>query len=186
VGIRRRHMKPRGPLMIEHRLIEKVLALAAQMAEKIRKENRVDTCAVYSVIDFIKTYADRTHHGKEEDILFKELGQKELSASDRSMMEGLISEHKTARREVAELLAANNAAESGDAGKISVIADKLKFLAGFYPAHIAKEDKAFFPNTEKYFTAGEQGNMLEEFWKFDRAMIHEKYNKAYESLKAKV
>jgi len=43
--------------------------------------------------------------------------------------------------------------------------------------HIKKEDAVFFPNTEKYFTADELDRMLEEFWEFDRKMIHEKYRK---------
>lgn len=178
-------MKPRGPLMIEHRLIEKVLALAAQMAQRIKTEGKADPYAIYSIVDFIKTYADRTHHGKEEDILFRELAAKDLSASHRSTMEDLINEHKTSRRATAELLAANEAYEKGDADKLSVIVEKIVFLAGFYPVHIAKEDKTFFPDTEKYFSAAELDNMLEEFREFDRVMIHEKYNKVYEALKAK-
>jgi len=35
----------------------------------------------------------------------------------------------------------------------------------------------YFPNTEKYFIADEVDRMLEEFWEFDRKMIHEKYRK---------
>jgi hemerythrin-like domain-containing protein len=179
-------MKPRGPLMIEHRLIEKVLAQAAKISDKIKSAGSADTYAIYTIVDFIKTYADRTHHGKEEDILFRELEKKELSDSDRSIMEDLKEEHKTSRKKTAELLEANRAYESGDAGKLKIIAENIDFLAKFYPVHIAKEDKVFFPQTENYFTAAELEAMLEEFWKFDRAMIHEKYGRVYESLKEKI
>lgn len=176
-------MKPRGPLMIEHRLIEKVLAAAARISDNIKAEGKADIYAVYAIVDFIKTYADRTHHGKEEDILFKELDKKDMSQSDRRIMEDLVEEHKVSRQTTGELLEANRAFEKGDIEKAKVIAEKIDFLAGFYPVHIAKEDKVFFPKTEKYFSAAELDAMLEEFWKFDRAMIHEKYNKVYESLK---
>lgn len=67
-------MKPRGPLMMEHRLIEKMLVLADQQAAAMNEES-FDPVFVDTVVDFIKTYADRTHHGKEENILFADLGK---------------------------------------------------------------------------------------------------------------
>jgi hemerythrin-like domain-containing protein len=176
-------MKPRGPLMVEHRLIEKALALAGKIPESIRSEGKADIYAVYTVVDFIKTYADRTHHGKEEDILFRELGKKQLSGRHKSMMQELIEEHRTARQKTAGILEAVRAYESGDTAQLETIAVNIDFLAGFYPAHIAKEDDIFFPETENYFSAAEMDGMLVEFREFDSAMIHEKYGKVYELLK---
>ena len=100
-------MKPRGPLMIEHRLIEKMLNLATKELDNIKNGNKANSSLINIIIDFIKTYADRTHHGKEEDILFKELMKKDLMASDQSMMEELIREHVEARKAVGELNSAN-------------------------------------------------------------------------------
>jgi len=51
-----------------------------------------------------------------------------------------------------------------------------------YPEHIAKEDKLFFPRTERYFSNDELAQMLDDFHAFDQNMIHEKYQKLYESL----
>ena len=34
---------------------------------------------LYVSIDFIRTYTDLAHHGKEEDILFRELSKKDLA-----------------------------------------------------------------------------------------------------------
>jgi hemerythrin-like domain-containing protein len=45
----------------------------------------------------------------------------------------------------------------------------------FYPKHIEKEDKIFFPAYKKYLSDEEDQLMLKEFYKFDREMIHEKY-----------
>ncbi len=178
-------MKPRGPLMIEHRLIEKMLNITNKELDIIKKEQKVNPVFIDTIVDFIRTYADRTHHGKEEDILFKKLENKELGSSDKKMMQELVNEHKTARKTVKELAEANNKYLSGDAGSIEVITEKLSFLINFYPVHITKEDKVFFPNTEKYFTEKELDDMLNDFWEFDKKMIHEKYNKLYESLSEK-
>ena len=54
----------------------------------------------------------------------------------------------------------------------------------FYPQHIEKEDKVFFPAATKHLSDKEQQTMLEAFWEFDRKMIHEKYKMVVESLGA--
>ena len=72
-------MKPRGPLMIEHRLIEKMFALVREEVQQVKNGKRLDPIFVDTVVDFIRTYADRTHHGKEEDILFRDLEKKSMS-----------------------------------------------------------------------------------------------------------
>jgi hemerythrin-like domain-containing protein len=178
-------MKPRGPLMIEHRLIEKMLKIANKELDNIKKDRKVDPVFIDTVVDFIRTYADRTHHGKEEDILFIELGKKELDGDNKRIMQELVDEHIISRKAVRDLVEATGKYSNGDTKSIDVIIEKLSFLVSFYPVHIIKEDKVFFPNTEKYFTNIELDNMLNAFWEFDRKMIHEKYTKLYESLSKK-
>ena len=178
-------MKPRGPLMIEHRLIEKMLRITSKELEIIKKDRVVDPIFIDTVVDFIRTYADRTHHGKEEDILFKELEDKNLNSKDKKGMQELIEEHISARQIVKGLVEANNNYTNGDSTSIDIIIEKLTFLINFYPEHINKEDKVFFPETEKYFSDEELERMLNNFWEFDRKMIHEKYRKLYDSLSKK-
>jgi hemerythrin-like domain-containing protein len=168
-------MKPRGPLMKEHRLIEKMLDIIDNKLRKIEKTNTIDTVFIDTAVDFIRTYADRTHHGKEEDILFTALEKKKMSSEDNTVMKELIEEHKSARIVVRELREANGRYSAGPEREIDTIVQKLRWLKDFYPKHIIKEDKIFFPNTEKYFTTAELDEMLNQFWEFDKNMIHEKY-----------
>jgi len=178
-------MKPRGPLMIEHRLIEKMLIIANKELENIKKNKTVDPVFIDTLVDFIRTYADRTHHGKEEDILFKELENKYLNDKDKKGMRELIDEHISARNIVKELVESKIKYIEGDSNSINTIIDKLTYLINFYPEHIKKEDKIFFPDTEKYFSNEELDKMLNDFWEFDQKMIHEKYNKLYDLLSEK-
>jgi hemerythrin-like domain-containing protein len=177
-------MKPRGPLMIEHRLIEEMLAAVASEARRIRGGGNIDPLFVDAAIDFIRTYADRTHHGKEEDILFQQLARKPLGKDDAAAMAELVDEHREARERVKTLLGAKDRFQKGDSEAAADIISIMEWLADFYPRHIRKEDKDFFPRTESYFSAEELGAMLEEFRDFDGKMIHEKYGKLVESLKA--
>ena len=66
-------MQARGPLMIEHRLIERMLTNVKNLLVQVGQTQKIDPLLVDKAVDFIRTYADRTHHGKEEDILFRGL-----------------------------------------------------------------------------------------------------------------
>ncbi|MGZ6291212.1 MAG: hemerythrin domain-containing protein [Syntrophales bacterium] len=176
-------MKPIGPMMWEHRLIEKILRLFDGEIIKINENNKVDTIFIDTAVDFIRTYADRTHHGKEEDILFRDLAKKKLPPELARIMNELIEEHKYARKTVGNLVAAKQRYLRGEDTSQEVIG-YLKELARFYPQHIEKEDKHFFFPCMDYFTREEQDAMLLEFYEFDRKMIHEKYEKVVEDLKA--
>ena len=173
-------MQARGPLMIEHRLIERMLSVVKDVLAEIESKHKVDTVFIDLVVDFIRVYADQTHHGKEEDILFRELRNKPLSADDRRIMEELIEEHIFGRQTTKALVEANTRYLNGDEAALADISTKLRTLIEFYPKHIEKEDKVFFPSSRTYFTEEEDQAMLAEFWEFDRKMIHEKYKSLVE------
>ena len=178
-------MQARGPLMIEHRLIERMLSVVKNALQTIDLEKEVDPLFVDAVVDFIRVYADRTHHGKEEDILFRELEKKSLSAEDQHLMDELIEEHVYGRQTTQALVDANDRYRKGDRNALAEIADKLQTLVAFYPKHIEKEDKVFFPKSKTYFTDEEDQQMLAEFMEFDRKMIHEKYASTVEQFESK-
>ena len=87
-------MMPIGPLMIEHRLIERMLDVMQEELSIFEKEKKLNPGFLEMAIDFIRTYADRCHHGKEEDILFRELRIKKLKDEHQRTMEELIEEHR--------------------------------------------------------------------------------------------
>jgi hemerythrin-like domain-containing protein len=168
--------------MIEHRLIERMLSLVKEALVQIESARKVDPVFVDTTVDFIRMYADRTHHGKEEDILFREMGKRSLSVADRRIMQELIEEHLFGRRTTKELVAANSRYRQGDESALADIVASLRTLVDFYPRHIEKEDKIFFPAARAYFSEQEDQAMLAEFHEFDRRMIHEKYTAVVEAL----
>jgi len=177
-------MQARGPLMIEHRLIERMLSVIKDVLTEIKSKNKVNPVFVDIAVDFIRVYADRTHHGKEEDILFRELTNKSLSTKDRQAMNELIEDHVLGRQTTKALVDANSRYRNGDEAALTDIAEKLQTLVEFYPKHIEKEDKVFFPASRAYFTDEEDQAMLAEFWEFDRKVIHEKYKSVVQDLEA--
>jgi len=177
-------MQARGPLMIEHRLIERMLSIIKRALAKIESKHEVDPVFVDIAVDFIRIYADQTHHGKEEDILFRELNKKALKPEDSRIMKELIEEHVFGRQTTKTLVEANTRYRNGDETALADIAASLKTLTEFYPRHIDKEDKTFFPKSRTYFSDEEDQAILAEFWEFDRKMIHEKYKSLIEGLES--
>jgi len=178
-------MMPVGPLMIEHRLIERMIRVMQANLESVRKEGRVDPAFVDTAVDFVGTYADRCHHGKEEDILFRDLANKKMSEEHQRTMQELIEEHKMGRNNVKKLVEAKEKYVQGNKDALKDIVSNMEILVKFYPKHIEKEDKRFFIPCMGYFTGPEKDAMLNEMQEFDRNMIHEKYNKVVEKYEKK-
>jgi hemerythrin-like domain-containing protein len=173
-------MQARGPLMIEHRLIERMLSVIKDVLTEIESKHAVDPVFVDVAVDFIRVYADQTHHGKEEDILFRELKKKPLNLPDSQIMKELIEEHVFGRQTTKAVVEANTRYRNGDETALADIVVGFKTLTEFYPRHIEKEDKIFFPLSRAYFTDDEDQAILAEFGEFDRNMIHEKYKSLVE------
>ena len=166
---------PIGPLMIEHRLIERMIEVMEEDIVLIEKGGKADPEFIEMAVDFIRTYADRCHHGKEEDILFRDLGLKKLSPDHRRIMEELIEEHRWARKVTGRLVEANTRYVQGNREALSSIVHSMMALVEFYPKHIEKEDKHFFIPCMDYFTDVEKETLLKEEYEFDKSLIHEKY-----------
>ncbi|MFX1314105.1 MAG: cation-binding protein, partial [Promethearchaeota archaeon] len=71
--------------MVEHRLIERMIEILKIELEKLKNINGFHPIFIDNVVDFIRTYADQTHHGKEEDILFRELYKKNISKGHKKI-----------------------------------------------------------------------------------------------------
>ncbi len=168
-------MMPIGPLMIEHRLIERMIDVMREELLLIMKEKKVDPEFIEMAVDFIRTYADRCHHGKEEDILFRDLGGKKLTDDHKRIVGELVEEHRLGRKITGRLVEANAKYVQGSQEALSVMMDCIQSLVEFYPKHIEKEDKHFFIPCMDYFTDSEKDIMLKEEWEFDKSLIHEKY-----------
>ncbi len=181
--LRSAFMKPTAPLMIEHRLIDRMLALLAREHHRILETENVDYEFLDASIIFLKTYVDKFHHGKEEDILFKELAEKPLSPEDRKMLNELIEEHGRTRKAVERL---ENARRQQVDKKIAIteITKHMETLTKWYPVHIEKEDKHFFVSSMNYLSEQEQTAMLEKSREFDRSFTQHRFVEIITELEA--
>lgn len=177
-------LSPADLLRVEHDLIRRVVRVLERESTRIGEERQTDPFLLSTVVDFIDTYAGRVHHEKEEEILFRELDDKDLPLEHRRIMEELVSDHVEMRHTVEELRQAKERYREGEPGAVDAIGEGLERLSQMYPGHMEREDKVFFPIAMDYLDAGEQQAMLNAMQGHDRAMIHEKYGSVAEDLEA--
>jgi len=169
------HMLPIGELMIEHRLIDRILKLMRIELDRIGAYGTADPEFIDSAVVFMKEYADICHHGKEEQILFARLKEKKLSPEMRKMVDDLTQEHVFVRNLTNEIVRAKDRYVGQDPeGKPSIIST-LNIMIEFYPKHVEKEEKHFFIPAMKYFTDEEKNTMLGTFREFDARLFHDEF-----------
>lgn len=175
-------MNPIDLLKQEHVTILRMGQHIERKLKLFRAEGSVDTRYVDTAVDFIRSYADVCHHGKEEGILFQVLETKNLDERLQRLMKELIQEHDWARDATRRLAEANEAYAAGDTTQLDTELKLLSRIQAFYPGHITKEESRFFNPCLEYLSEDELASMLSEFAAFDRSVIHDKYRRLVESL----
>ena len=169
---------PIAPLIAEHRLTERMIAVMRWRVADMESIGTADIGFIDGAVEFMRTYADRCHHGKEEVILFRELARKPLSAEHRRVLDELLAEHVFARTTTGRLVEARNHYAAGERSAFDDITACLHMFVEFYPKHIAKEEQGFFRPVMSYFTAAELAWLLVEEHEFDRRFVQVLYGKA--------
>lgn len=132
-------------LMIdEHKNIKRMLAVIRKACLCIMNEKEIDYADFEKMIDFIRNYADKNHHGKEEKILFNRMVDEIGGAAEKLVKYGMLVEHDFGRLYIRELEEAFARVKAGDAeAKIDVIANAVSYTH-LLQRHIDKEDNVVY------------------------------------------
>jgi len=177
-------LTPADLFLVEHDLIRRVITVLDRESERIGEGRDVDPVFIDRMVDFIYTYGERVHHGKEEEVLFRELDSKPLSPKHRQMMESLAREHVEMRHLAEDLMEAREKYAEGNEEALQTVEDTIDRLSDLYPGHFRTEKETFFPAARSYLDDSEEEVILEAMRGHDRAMIHEKYGALVEDLEA--
>src|SRR5512139_990593 len=105
--------RPTEMLEAEHRFIAKVVGSAGLLADKLEAGQPVEAHVFQEVVEFMRIYADKCHHGKEEDLLFPLLAERGVPMRG-CPVEALMHEHVMGRALVQGLAEAAEAWQKGD------------------------------------------------------------------------
>jgi hemerythrin-like domain-containing protein len=144
----------------EHRVILQVITCLERMAAQTTREGRIPAGYARSAIEVIRTFADRCHHGKEEDILFPALEAQVPGFGPTAVMR---EEHVIGRQHVAAMDTAIDAADVE--GFVAAATGYTELLR----AHIAKEDDILFRMAQAMMSPAQDAAILEAY----RAVEHD-------------
>jgi len=133
-------------LMNEHRVIERAIDALVAFTDEVQRGSD-DRAELRRFVRFIRGFADAWHHGKEEDILFRAMGQAGFPTQGGPVAV-MLQEHDIGRAHVRELdrLAAQEGPFS--AGERQRVAEESLGYASLLRAHIHKEDEILYPMAE--------------------------------------
>jgi hemerythrin-like domain-containing protein len=132
----------------EHKLILRMVALLEKNTELLEKGRFRDWNFFLDAVDFIRHYADRFHHAKEEDVLFRALvanGMPEQNSPVAAMLMG----HDQGRAHVCAMEDAAGRALEGETGQAALIIEHARGYVAMIREHIDKEDHILYPLAER-------------------------------------
>lgn len=133
----------------EHKNIVRMLNVVRKACYSLLQGASIDFDDFEKMIDFIKGYADAHHHGKEEQLLFKEMVDNLGELGNKLITHGMLIEHDQGRLYIRELGEALGRVKAGDdESKIDVIANAVSYT-NHLARHIEKEDSAVYTFAEQ-------------------------------------
>lgn len=143
----------------EHQLILRMIALVERNTALLEAGKFRNWQFYLDAVDFIRNYADRFHHAKEEDVLFGELIKNGMPEKN-SPIEAMHIEHDQGRAHVRAIEAAAQKALAGEIGQGAIIAEHAKGYAALLRGHIDKEDHILYPLAERILPEEVRARML--------------------------
>lgn len=174
-------MLPTEILKNEHQLILMVLDAAEREAALIANGGRVDAARLEQIVDFVRQFADRCHHAKEEDLLFVRMGEKGFPV-DGGPVGVMLHEHEVSRSYVATLADSIAAAAGGEARARARVTESLAAYAALLRQHISKEDNILYPMADRVFSDADQQALAADFERVERERFGEDVHERYRAL----
>ena len=163
---------PMKRLVDEHVLIKRWIALIPRVVDHLDLDSDDGRQLILDGIDLIRSYADRYHHAKEENILF------EYFDKDSEILQVMYEDHTTGRGHVKAMLEALERKNKDTLGKHLMAYQEL--LTG----HIQKEDEILFPWMDRNLSTTQVDELTAKFNEVDQKMgfSPDKYLKFIEKL----
>lgn len=152
----------------EHKLILRMIGLVERNTALMEAGRFRDWQFFLDAVDFIRSFADRFHHAKEEDVLFAALVANGMPAQN-SPVAAMLMAHDQGRSFVRGMEEAAQKALDGEPGQIPLIAENARGYAALLRDHIDKEDNILYPLAERVLPENPRPAMVAAYSKAEAA-----------------
>ncbi len=151
-----KYSPPLKALVEEHVLIKRWAEIIPAVLAGTDVNEAEDRQLLLDGVDFIRSYADRFHHAKEEDILFKYFDE------TQAIIQAMLADHETARDHVRQVV------EAVDRRDAEQVAEHLSAYGELLSGHIKREDEILYPWMDRELTTTQVGELFSKFAAVDR------------------
>jgi len=163
-------MKPTEQLTEEHDAIKVMLKVIEKVSQKLEAGEEVNPEHLEFMIDFIRTFADKCHHGKEEDLLFSAMEEVGIPR-EGGPIGVMLSEHELGRKYVKGMGDGVASYKKGESKAALQIVENARNYAALLAQHIEKEDNILYPIADMHLSEEKQHELIEEFEKVEKDKI---------------
>jgi hemerythrin-like domain-containing protein len=178
-------MKPTAELKIEHQAIKRMLKVMTGVCTRLDAGRPVDPEHLDSIVEFIQVFADKCHHGKEEDLLFPALIEAGFS-KEHGPIAVMLAEHVRGRAHVRQVKESAAAYRAGAPGAEADISRGAKAFVDLLGPHIDKEDGILYPMADQALAAVRQEQLGQAFARVEKEIIGAGRHEAFHALLEKL
>lgn len=154
----------------EHDTILDMLQALDAVALKVESGGPISPQSFTDLLDFFALFADRSHHGKEEDLLFPFLEKKEVPRSG-GPIGCMLTEHDQGRAFLKAMRSSAEGCTNGIPAARHTWAQAARGYANLLRNHIWKENEILFQIADRLLSVEEQAQMAVQFEKAEAAKI---------------
>jgi hemerythrin-like domain-containing protein len=178
-------MTPTEQLKEEHQGITLMLKILERVCAKMETKGKVDSAHLERIVEFFKVFADKCHHGKEEDLLFPEM-EKAGIPKEKGPIGVMLTEHTQGRAYVRAMGEAATRYKQGEPRGRTEFAENARNYITLLTQHIQKENNVLFPMGDRVLAKEKQEKLVEDFEDLERQRIgvgtHESFHELLHQL----
>ncbi len=177
-------MRPTEILKEEHKIIKKYLDVIDKIVEDASHDKNINSADLEDIVDFIRTFADKCHHSKEQDLLFPAMESAGIPR-EGGPIGVMLEEHEIGRNFVKNLASAILKYKNGDRKALKDIAENASGYSELLRQHIDKEDNILYMMADMHLDEDTEKQLLKDFDKVEKKMgadTHQRYHHLLERL----
>lgn len=169
-------------MMEEHKNIKRALSVIRKISIGVLNGCEVPFEDFNRIIEFVRNYADKHHHNKEEEVLFKKMREDIGEALVEAPITGMLVEHDFGRLFIKNLEDALERVKNGDMdSRVDIIANAVGY-SDLLNRHIDKEDKVIYTFARRSLKEDAMKYVNESCEKIEQTAENDKLQNKYISI----
>ncbi|MDP1622488.1 MAG: hemerythrin domain-containing protein [Bacteroidales bacterium] len=167
--------------MKEHESVLKMLEIMESVSRMLNKGDHVPAGDLEAMLNFLRVFVDKCHHGKEENILFPRLVEVGIP-NEGGPVGMMLHEHVIGRGYIAGFAAGIEKYKAGNKEAATEITENIRNYAGLLSPHIFKENNILYQMADMHLTPQDQTELVARFEKLEEEVVGPEKHEQFQQL----